>query len=130
MKKLIFLLFLTFNFIIFSQELEMKKIESILIINFEKDNSPVFLEKKSLFYGIDVDRLLKEASEGTGRYSKEAKLATKLTKLELRNKRLFDVEELERILNESSAKTNEKLKNDIRALYITDDEYKMLVPKK
>lgn len=130
MKKLIFLLFVTFNFIIFSQELEMKKIESIVIINFEKDSLPIYQDKKSLFDGIDVDQLLKDVFNGTGRYSKEAKLATKLTELELRNKRLFDVEELERILNESSAKTNEKLKNDIRALYITDDEYKMLIPKK
>ena len=118
------------NLIVFSEEMEMRKVESIVIINFEKDSLPIYQEKKSIFDGIDVGRLLKEASEGTGKYSKEAKLATKLTELELRNKRLFDVEELERILNESSIKTNEKLKNDIRDLYITDEEYKKLISKK
>ena len=79
MKKL-FLLLIILSFSLFSEELEMRKIKSITIIEFESENSQIIQESKaeSLFSWIDVDKILYEASTGTGRYSKEAKLATEM----------------------------------------------------
>lgn len=134
MKKL-FLLLIILSFSLFSEELKMRKVESIVIINFESENSQILQEKKSenLFSGIDVDRILRDVSEGTGRYSKEAKLATEMCKRDKKLMqgyyRIFSKEELEQIAKESSLITNEKLKNEIRALYNIDEEYKKLTPK-
>lgn len=74
-------------------------------------------EFDNLFSGIDVDKLLRDAFNGTGKYSKAAKLATELCKRDEKLKqglcRIFTKEELEQIAKESVLKTNEALKNKI-----------------
>lgn len=111
MKKL-FLLLIILSFSIFPEELKMRKIESIVIINFESENSQILQEKKSesLFSGIDVDKILREVSTGTGKYSKEAKLATEITKKDEKLKqefyRFFSRDELEEIAKKSAAQTS------------------------
>lgn len=122
MKKL-FLLFIILSFSLFSEELKMRKIKSIVIIEFESFHSQILQERKSesLFSGIDVDKILNDITSGTGKYSKEAKQATEMCEKDEKLKqgfyRLFDREELEEIAKQSAVKTNEKLKNEIRALY-------------
>lgn len=115
MKKL-FLLLIIFSFSLFSEELKMRKIESIVIINFESENSQIIQEKKSnsIFEGVDVDKILNDVINGTGKYSKEAKLATEMCekdeKLMQGYYRIFSKEELEQIVKESTDKTNKALK--------------------
>ena len=93
------------------------RIENVIVYNVKPlETSAV---KQSIFAGVDVDKLLKEAFEGTGRYSKEAKLAKQMTDLELASKEklLFDRIVLEKIARESSLKTTDKLKEEIEILY-------------
>lgn len=75
--------------------------------------------KQSIFAGVDVDKLLEEAFNGNGRYSKAAKLAKQITDLELASKEklLFDRIVLEEVARESSLKTTDKLKEEIENLY-------------
>lgn len=121
MKKLFFLLIIL-SFSLFSEELKMRKIKSITIIEFESENSQILQESKSksLFSGIDVDQILYEASTGTGRYSKEAKLATEMCEKDIKLMqgyyRIFSKEELQQIANESAEKVNKALKNEIESL--------------
>lgn len=135
MKKL-FLLLIILSFSLFSEELEMRKIKSIVIIEFENENSQILQEKKSenLFSGINVDKILRDAFNGTGKYSKEAKLAREMCEIDKKLMqgyyRIFSKEELEQIAMQSVLITNEKLKNEIRALYNVDEEYKKPTPKK
>lgn len=85
MKKLFFLLIIL-SFSLFSKELEMRKIKSITIIEFESENSQILQESKSnsIFSGIDVDKILNDVVNGTGKYSKEAKLATEMCEKDIK----------------------------------------------
>lgn len=121
MKKL-FLLLIILSFSLFSEELEMRKIKSITIIEFESENSQIIHESKSnsIFEGVDVDKILNDVVNGTGKYSKEAKLATEMCerdkKLMQEYYRIFSKEELQQIANESAEKVNKALKNEIESL--------------
>ena len=121
MKNLFFLLIIL-SFSLFSEELEMRKIKSITIIEFESENSQILQKSKSnsIFEGVDVDKILNDVVNGTGKYSKEAKLATEMCerdeKLMQGYYRIFSKEELQQIANESAEKVNKALKNEIESL--------------
>lgn len=127
MKKLIFLLILIFSVQVFAndkiystetkadnKEIQVNLYYKIYII--ENVVQSEYQEKKSnsIFEGVDVDKLLRDAFNGTGKYSKEAKLATEMCekdeKLMQGYYRIFSKEELEQIVKESTDKTNKALK--------------------
>ena len=105
MKKL-FLLLIILSFSLFSKELEMRKIKSITIIEFESENSQILQESKSenLFYGIDIEEKLRQSKYRADMYFQKTE------------QRLFDREVLKQIGNESAEKTNKALKNEIESL--------------
>lgn len=105
MKKL-FLLLIILSFSLFSEELKMRKIKSITIIEFESENSQILKESKSenLFSGIDVEEKLRQSKHRADMYFQKTE------------QRLFDREVLKQIANESAEKTNEALKNEIESL--------------
>lgn len=129
MKKLIFLVILIFSVQVFANDkiystetkADNKDIQVNLYYKIYIIENVVQSEKSnSIFEGVDVDKILNDVVNGTGKYSKQAKLATELCKRDEKLSqglhRLFTENELKEITNKSSTKTNEALKNEIESL--------------